>query len=932
MSVLRSRAIHRVHPGKRSQRHQTTRLACLTVFVIAAMLGILPEAASAASGFTLSSVAKPHAACSESSSAGNATCEAIAVPTVAASSAEAIGPELEGSGELGGFDPKDLHEAYKLPETGGLSTTVAIVDAFNDPYAESDLQKYREKYKVYFKGTETACTEANGCFKKVNQKGETANYPENSSGWSAEISLDIDTVSAACAECKILLVEASGEGISNLGASDEEAEKLGASVISNSWNEGFEGPEAGEINEATEKEDNKYFDHESVPILFAGGDYGYSVRYPAVSQYVIAVGGTRLKKESESSRKWSEEVWSNTSYGYRVKGRGTGSGCSKYEAKPKWQTDKACTHRIQNDVAAVAAPESPVSVYDTYEGGWANYGGTSASSPFVAGVEGLSTSHARSLGADAFYVARGSLFDVTKGSDGTCTPPAEDEYFCTALTGYDGPTGNGTPDGAILTPPSATTEAAIEISKTAADLKGSVNPEGAETKYYFEYGNSETYGSTTSEASAGSGTGNVKVSKPITHLTAGTKYDFRIVATNSNKETSYGGNQAFTTVPNAPENITLPVASPTTPDQGVPEASTTGTWTNEPTSFTYQWELCNATGGECTSISGATSATFTPTEADAGHTLVVKVTASNQGGSNSAPSTATNKVEPIGKITEYSVSHIPGGVTAGPDGNLWFTEPIANKVAKMTTSGTVSEYALPEKSEPLDIAPGPDGDLWFTDAGTSKIGKISTTGTVTEYSLPAGSKPYGIVAGPSKENDLWFTDQGTGKIGKISTAGAITEFALPEKSTPWGIAVGSDGNLWFSGWVGSKVGKVTTVGLITEYSTPKSEPKYITAGPDGNLWFTYSLEAKVGKITTSGTVTEYALPEKSYPEGIATGADGNLWVADEDSSKLSRITTSGTITAYSLPAKSEPLGITSGPDDNLWFTETGTLKIGKITP
>ncbi len=156
--------------------------------------------------------AKPYAICPEPATTEDATCEAIAVPTVAASSAEATGPELEGSGELGGFDPKDLHEAYKLPATGGSSTTIAIVDAFNDPDAESDLQKYREKYKVYFKGTESACTEANGCFKKVNQKGETKNYPENESVWAGEISLDLDMISAACAECKILLVEANGEG------------------------------------------------------------------------------------------------------------------------------------------------------------------------------------------------------------------------------------------------------------------------------------------------------------------------------------------------------------------------------------------------------------------------------------------------------------------------------------------------------------------------------------------------------------------------------------------------------------------------------------------------------------------------------------------------------------------------------------------------
>ncbi len=342
-----------------------------------------------------------------------------------------------------------------------------------------------------------------------------------------------------------------GKGISNLGPSDEEAETLGATVISNSWNNGFEGSGEKEIHEAEEKERNKYFDHEKVPILFSGGDYGYSVRYPAVSQYVIAVGGTNLKKTSEGSRKWTEEVWSNTEYGYREKGRGTGSGCSKYEPKPKWQADKACTHRIQNDVAAVAAPESPVSIYDTYKGGWANSGGTSASSPFVAGVEGLSTSHSRSLKADAFYVGKGSLFDVTKGSNGTCTPPTEDEYFCTAAVGYDGPTGNGAPDGALALTgaPIAITGVATNIVAEGATLNGTVNPEGKETKYDFEYGlEKEKYTNKTAEVSAGSGTSNVEESKAITGFTPETTYHFRIVASNGT-ETTHGEDHTFTTTP-----------------------------------------------------------------------------------------------------------------------------------------------------------------------------------------------------------------------------------------------------------------------------------------------------------------------------------------------------------------------------------------------
>jgi hypothetical protein len=443
MSALHTSPVRRANRHERVQRRRASWLTCLAILA-AALLGCgLPQAAPAAevkySATPLRT--EPWTPCPPAT-ANNAECEVIVAPRP--STAAGI-PEYEGSGELGGLDPKDLRSAYKLPEKGGSTQTIAIVDAYNDPNAESDLAVYRNHYGL------SACTEANGCFKKVNASGETKNYPTNDVGWSVEISLDLDMVSAACGECHILLVEATDGEHKSFGAAEEEAVKLGASVVSNSWNFGFEGTEPKEVHATEETEYDKYFNHPGVPIFFSGGDYGYAVRYPAVSQYVVAVGGTRLKKESKVSRGWEEEVWSNPAYGFRQKGRGTGSGCSKYETKPKWQTDKACSKRIETDVSAVADWEkSPVSLYDSYElPGWETNGGTSASSPFVAGVEGLSTEYTRALGADAFYISgpMGQLFDVTKGNNGTCTPPAEDEYWCTAEVGYDGPTGWGTPNG-----------------------------------------------------------------------------------------------------------------------------------------------------------------------------------------------------------------------------------------------------------------------------------------------------------------------------------------------------------------------------------------------------------------------------------------------------------------------------------------------------
>ena len=219
------------------------------------------------------------------------------------------------------------------------------------------------------------------------------------------------------------------------------------------------------------------------------------------------------------------------------------------------QNDAACKMRMDNDVAAVAAG---VSVYDSYGpgSGWKLEGGTSASTPIVAGVDAISSAFSISLGAEAFYRDRSGLFDVTEGSNGTCTPPVEDEYWCTAEVGYDGPTGNGTPDGplelegtpAIAPRPSAWTGFATGVNKGEAALHGTVNPQGSETTYHFEYGMSTSYGSDVpvSGASAGSGLSDVEESETIAGLQPDTVYHYRLVASNSGG-TTYGVDRTFQT-------------------------------------------------------------------------------------------------------------------------------------------------------------------------------------------------------------------------------------------------------------------------------------------------------------------------------------------------------------------------------------------------
>jgi subtilase family serine protease len=347
----------------------------------------------------------PHASvCPGAEGPQFARCHAHVVVDGAGQPAAAAGPS--------GYGPADLQAAYSLNPSGGAGVTVGIVDAYDYPNAEADLAVYRAQFGL------PPCTTANGCFKKVNQDGVQGSYPRADSGWSQEEALDIQMVSAICPNCKILLVEANSATLANLGASVNTAVRLGASAVSNSYG-GSESASSADVQD---------YNHPGIAITVSSGDNGYGVEFPASSQYVTAVGGTSLKR---SGGGFTETVWS-----------GAGSGCSKYVAKPSWQTDTGCANRTVADVSAVADPNTGVSVYWTnhHRGGWLVFGGTSVSSPIIASVHALAGG---SYAPSDPYAHTSALHDVTSGSNGTCGG----SYLCTAGAGYDGPTGLGTPNG-----------------------------------------------------------------------------------------------------------------------------------------------------------------------------------------------------------------------------------------------------------------------------------------------------------------------------------------------------------------------------------------------------------------------------------------------------------------------------------------------------
>jgi len=279
------------------------------------------------------------------------------------------------------------------------------------------------------------------------------------------------------------------------------------------------------------------------------------------------------------------------------------------------------------------------------------------------------------------------------------------------------------------------------------------------------------------------------------------------------------------------------------------------------------------------------------------------------------------------------------GITAGPDGNVWYVDAGQSLVGRVTPTGSITQFPVPGTGSGSEaITWGPDGNVWMVARGDMNgpdwILKVSPSGVVTKFPLADGVGPEGITWGP--DGNIWFTEFWTGKVGRMTTAGVITEFSLPTPN-PRGIVTGPDHNLWIAegGLQHESIARMTIKGEITEFPLGSDvnhqlQPYNIVAGPDGNMWFTEV--GQIGRITPAGVITQFPIGSgHDNVFGVAGGVDGNVWFVDSTANAVGRLTPTGEIRQYPLPRRNAgPVAIAAGSDGRLWFTESNVSRVASI--
>jgi uncharacterized membrane protein len=740
---------------------------------------------------------------------------------------------------------------------------VAVVDAYDDPTAESDLAVYRQYYSL------PPCTTANGCFRKVNESGEVSPLPPTNSGWSGEISLDLDMVSAMCPDCKIVLVEAASTAATALGTSVNTAAALGAAAISNSYGAGEYAAET--LSAAA------YYDHPGILVTASTGDSGYGPEFPAASPTVLAVGGTTLTK-STSARGWAEAAWS-----------GGGAGCSEYSAKPAWQADRLCANRTEADVAAIADPNTGVAVVQG--GAWAVYGGTSAASPIIAALFtrlGLAKSPSLATSTAPFlYAHASSFYDITSGSDGSCANSGS--LLCNAGVGYDGPTGLGTPNAALLMAPSSADAGAD--AKVSVDANADATPAdtGTEANLPGDTGADAIAVDASPDASADAGppaSFELASAQSSASVAAGSSVIDSVVVTVT---AGYHSSIALSVV-GLPAGVTASFSPSSLSGAG----SSVLTLNTSATAVQKTYELSIVGSGSGLTSDAALSLTITQPFTLATSPSVLDLLT----GQGSA--TTTVSLQGVSGSATLSLSSSPSGLTVTSSGGT------------CATSGTCSLGLTFQAS--ATAAPGTYGlTLSATDLGVVRSVPITVviTRPPASFSMTVSTNLLTLVAGTTGSMTATVAGNAT-----LNSAVTVSVAGLPSGVTiqPVSLPAPGSGKVTLPVIVGAKTSPANYTLTVTASGggITHSAPVVLTVEPSPT--FSFALGESSIKIApgATGSVTATATANSTFTSGIAvtvTGMPSGVTVSSGTISAGSKSTSLTLTVGAKVAAGSYPLTV-----------------------
>ncbi len=562
----------------------------------------------------------------------------------------------------------------------------------------------------------------------------------------------------------------------------------------------------------------------------------------------------------------------------------------------------------------------------------------------TANPEGSATNYYFEYGKTTSYGSKTSVKSAGSGTSNVAVTEALGSleagttYHFRVVADKGGYTVNGADkELTTLKAPKATTEAATEVKATSAKLNGTVNPEGSATGYYFEYGESTSYGSKTSEVSAGSGTSNVAASEALSGLKVGTTYHFRVVAE---------GTGAGVTVNGADKEFTTESAGGAGPP-AAEFAFAFGEAGSEDGQFEFPTDVALDSSGNAWVI-------------DTEHSRIEKFNSEGEyvskfGSQGSSPS---------------QLDH-PEAIAIDASGNLWIADTGHNKVKKFNSNGEyLSQFGSHgtgngQFSDPRAIAVDASGNIWVADAGNDRVQKFNSNGEYLSQfgSSGSGNGQFGYLFGIAIDasGHIWVTDasesgEGIERVQKFNSNGEyLSQFGSNgtgdgQFKGPWGIAVDSGGNLWVSDST-DRVQKFSPEGeYLGQFGEAGSgdgqfdEPLGIAIDASGGIWVADSGNNRVQKwVMLSAAEFAFAFGEAGsedgqfeFPTDVALDSSGNAWVIDTEHSRIEKFNSEGEYVSKfgsqgSSPSQLDhPEAIAIDASGNLWIADTGHNKVKKF--